>query len=130
VADATVPQPRHDETLPLREVQDVERRLANSTRVPWLRIVLWTTLTALLVAFLAIGTVRVGAGNWNGRQMRVPVIWDRFIEFLAGQGFSAPAIAALLLVVFVALAGSAYLLWLAFGLRNADAGYSQDSTTR
>jgi hypothetical protein len=128
VADATVPRPRSDDALPLRDTREVEQSLALWDRLPWLRIVLWTVLVASLAGFLALGTVRVGAGNWNGRRLRVSLIWDRFLEFLATQGFAGLAVAAVILAVSVALAGSAYLLWLAFGLRDAGASDSRDAS--
>jgi multisubunit Na+/H+ antiporter MnhC subunit len=126
VADATVPQPVRDESLPLRDEREVARVLPFPARFPWLRVILCVALVALLLAFLFFGTVRVGAGNFNGRRMSVTLIWERFREFLTSQGFSAPVVAALVLSVVIALAGSAYLLWLAFGLYNADASESQD----
>lgn len=126
MADATVPQPRRDEALPLREAHEAGQSLAIPGRLPWLRIVLWGGLVASLLGFLTLGTVRVGAGNWNGRRMRVSLIWNRFLEFLSSQGFSAAATAVVILAVVVALAGSVYLLWLAFGLRDADASETRD----
>jgi hypothetical protein len=126
VADATVPQQRHEESLVLRDERDGAQALPIPSRIPWLRTLVWAALVTLLGAFLVFGSVRVGAGNWNGRRMRVTIIWERFLQYLGDQGFSAPITALVILSLATAIAGSVWLLWLAFGLRDAAAPAATD----
>jgi hypothetical protein len=83
----------------------------------WL-VVLWAGFVLATVAFLAIGTLRIGAGNWIGGRMPVRLIWSRFLEFLTDLGASGPLIFLVAAAAIAALILSAIALWLALGLRD------------
>jgi hypothetical protein len=120
VADAAVPRPRQDEALIDSEEIGDARRLPLASHLPRSLILLWAALVVLLPAFLLFGSVRIGAGNWNGRRMSVPLIWSRFVAFLSDQGASAGVIAVVVATAALTLVGCAWLLWLAFGLYNQE----------
>jgi hypothetical protein len=131
VADATVTQQRHEESLILADQLEVARPRPLVLGLPWKLAAVWAGLVILLAWFLLFGSVRISAGNWNGRRMRVPQIWDRFLEFLAGQGFSPGMTAVITLSAVLAIAGSAVLLWFAFGLRSPESHVpAADAPTR
>jgi hypothetical protein len=119
VADATVPRTRQEEALVLPDESAIEIAVPVSRR-PRVLTILWATFAVLIVSFLLFGTVRVEAGNWNGRRMRVTQIWERFVEFLTDQGASAAATAVVTVAAGVALIGGIWLVWLAFGIRDGD----------
>jgi hypothetical protein len=130
VADATVPRPRQDDALSLPEELQ-KARVPLLSRLPLRLAMLWLGLVLLLAAFLAFGSVRIGAGNWIGRRMPVSQIWAHFLQFLADQGFADWTIVLVAITAIFALVGSAYLLWLAFALPNANhAQPSDDSVAR
>jgi hypothetical protein len=78
----------------------------------------WAVFAAALVIFLRFGSVRVEAGNWDGRRMRVSQIWNRFLEFLAGQGATPGQIVMVTGAVALSMVGSLALVWLALHLRD------------
>jgi hypothetical protein len=119
VADATVPRARHDEALAADA--EITPAVADSAdpAVPRALLLLWAALAAGLVAFLAFGTVRVGAGNWFPRRMPIREIWSRFLGFLADQGASPILILLVTASAAAALVGAGYVVWLAFALRDA-----------
>ena len=90
----------------------------SSPVLPRLLLVLWIGSVLATVAFLAIGTLRIGAGNWIGRRMPLHVIWSRFLEFLNDLGASRPLIFLVAAAAIAALVLSAVALWLALGLRD------------
>lgn len=111
-----------------RQAQDgsEDAALATSPRaerraVPWARARMWgwLALCALFAAFLLLGSVTVGAGNWNGWHMRIVRIWQRFTEYLVGEGASWGIVLAVSGTALVAIAGGALLVLLAVGLRNS-----------
>lgn len=78
-------------------------------------------MIAAAVAFLVLGSLRIGAGNWIGRWMPVREIWTRFLGYLAEQGASATLVMAVAIAAGGALVAAGIALWLALGLRDAPA---------
>jgi hypothetical protein len=79
-----------------------------------------------LLGFLALGSVRIGAGNWIGRRMPIRDIWSRFLEYLADQGASPVLVVAVTAALAVAAVATGFTLWLALALRDADSSFSAD----
>jgi hypothetical protein len=71
-----------------------------------------------LVWFIYAGSVRVGAGHWFGQRLRVRVIWNRFLAFLADHGANALMVGLVSLVAALTLVGSLALFWWVLGQRN------------
>ena len=86
------------------------------------RIVAWSLFSAGLVWFIYAGSVRVGAGHWLGQRLRVRVIWNRFLDFLADHGANTVTVTMVVLMALLTLLGSLVLLWWVLGLRNGDDG--------
>lgn len=93
-------------------------------------VVLWIGLVLGMVAFLALGSLRIGAGNRIGRRMPIREIWSSFLAYLAEQGASAALVAAVVAAAVIALIAAAIALWLAFGLRDAYPQSPNDESTR
>lgn len=91
-----------------------------SPRVPRWRLLACGAFCLVLVGLLVLGTVQVRAGAWIGRRLSVARIWDAFLGFLRDQGASPAVVALVAIAAIAALLGSLLLLWLAFGLRDAD----------
>jgi hypothetical protein len=72
-----------------------------------------------LAAFLAVGSLRIGAGNWIGLRLPVRQIWARFLGYLADQGASPALVMAVVAAAAITLLGAAWALWLALALRDA-----------
>lgn len=83
--------------------------------------VLWAGVVLAIVAFLVLGSLRIGAGNWIGRQMPVRDIWMRFLGYLTDQGASAALVMAVAVAAGAALVAAGIALWLALALRDAPA---------
>jgi hypothetical protein len=80
--------------------------------------VLWAGMVIALIAFLAFGSLRIGAGNWIGRRMPVRNVWSRFLEYLTDQGASPALVTVVVAAAAVTLVTAAYLLWLSFSLED------------
>jgi hypothetical protein len=128
VADVTVARAQREEMHTLTAETSAEVDVQSFQALPRLLVVLWVGSVLATVAFLAMGTLRVGAGNWIGRQMLVRVIWSRFLEFLTDLGASGPLIFLVTAVAIAALVLSAVGLWLALGLRDAPPDPVADTT--
>lgn len=118
MADVTVARGQREEMRTLPAEASAEPAAQSFLALPRLLVVLWTGFVLATVAFLVIGTLRIGAGNWIGRRMPVPVIWSRFLEFLTDLGASGPLIFLVAAAAVAALILSAIALWLALGLRD------------
>lgn len=128
MADATAPPARQEDALELPRVAARERPLvaAGASLGPLLA---WGAFAAALGMFLRFGSVRVEAGNWDGRRMRVSQIWDRFLDFLAGQGATPAAIAVVTAATILSLIGGLILVWLAMRLRDQTAALQPDDSS-
>ncbi len=82
---------------------------------------LWAAMVAGVVLFLAFGSLRVGAGLFEGRRLPVREIWSRFVSFLIEQGASPLMVGVVTVLAALTLVGAAVALWLALGLRNSSA---------
>ncbi|MGH2614105.1 MAG: hypothetical protein ACRDJC_02600 [Thermomicrobiales bacterium] len=119
MADITVTGARRDEAPALSEepaTAGVARAMPALSRP---LAVLWAGIVVAIAAFLAFGSVRIGAGNWAGLRMPVREIWTRFIDFLVGEGASPTLVILVTAAAAVTLAGAAGALWLAFSLKDA-----------
>lgn len=119
MADATVTQGRREEPLPpTREPAAVAapRMRTFAIRPP---VVLWAGIVVAVAAFLVLGTVRIGAGNWIGARMPVRRIWGHFTRYLTEEGASTAIVAAVSAAAGAALLGAAVVLWLAFAVKDA-----------
>jgi hypothetical protein len=118
VANAAVPRARHEDGFELPAEAVHSATVPALPRQSWLPLLLWAIFAALFFGFLFFGSVRVGAGNWTGRRMRITQIWSDFLGFLAGQGASVTVISVVVLMSAVALIGGAGLVWLALRLHD------------
>jgi hypothetical protein len=118
VANATVPRPRSQDSLPLTGEPQVSGGAARRLPLPPGLIVLWAGIVLAIALFLLFGSVRVAAGNWLGRRLSVAEIWSRFLGYLANQGASPVIVGAVMAVAGLTLLTGAALLWLAVGLRD------------
>lgn len=121
MADVTVARARREEMRTLPTEASAEGDVQSFPALPRLLVVLWAGSVLATVAFLATGTLRIGAGNWIGRRMPVRLIWSRFLEFLTDLGASGSLIFLVAATAVTALILSAVALWLALGLRDAPA---------
>ncbi len=80
----------------------------------------WLLFTVGLAWFISAGSVRVGAGHWLGQRLRVRVIWDRFLDFLADRGANSLMVGLVVLAAVMTLLGSLALLWWVLGQRSGD----------
>jgi hypothetical protein len=128
VANATVPRPRSQDSLPLAGEPRVPGVASRRLPLPLGLMALWAAIVLAIALFLLIGTVRVGAGNWLGRQLSVAEIWSRFLGYLANQGASPLIVAAVVAVTGLSLLTAAVLLWLAIGLRDQPPDAPPDSS--
>ncbi len=119
MADATVATARRNEVLAPAAEEPRETVAAAIPAVCRPLAFLWAAMVLATVAFLLLGSLRVGAGNWIGRRMPVREIWARFLGYLADQGASAALVMAVIAAAGVALAAAAIAAWLAFGLKDA-----------
>ena len=118
MADVTIARAPREEmrTLPAEAPAGAEGQSFRA--LPRLILVLWAGLVLATVALLAVGTLRVGAGNWIGRRMPIRLIWSRFLEFLTDLGAPGPLVFLVTAAAVVAMILSAVSLWLAFALRD------------
>jgi hypothetical protein len=119
VADVTVARAQREEMRTLSAEASAEGDVQSFPALPRLLVILWAGSVLATVAFLAVGTLRIGAGNWIGRRMPVRLIWSRFLEFLTDLGASGPLIFFVAAAAVASLILSAVALWLALGLRDA-----------
>ena len=89
-----------------------------SAVVPRPLSLLWAGIVVAIIAFLVLGTVRIGAGNWIGLRLPVRRIWARFTTYLVEEGASGAMVVGVAAAALLALLGSAVVLWLAFALRD------------
>lgn len=94
----------------------VQRRMRFS--LPPSLVTLWFVLTALIVGFLVLGSVQVGAGNWTGQRIRVSRVWSNFLEYLAQQGASSLVQGLVAMVAILAVGGGCALIWVAMAVRD------------
>ena len=73
----------------------------------------WLLAVAALAVFLAVGSVRVEAGEDRGRSVRVVEVWWRFMDALPTVGQAALLQVVIVGAVAVVVLGSALGLWLA-----------------
>jgi hypothetical protein len=121
VADATVARGQREEMRTLPAEASAEPAGQSFLALPRLFVVLWAVSVLATVAFLAIGTLRIGAGHWVGRRIPVHRVWSRFLDFLSDLGAPGPLVFLVAAVAIAALVLSAVALWLALGLRDAPA---------
>jgi hypothetical protein len=119
VADLTVTGARREESPALREEPAIAPVAPAVPALSHLLAVLWAGIVVAVAGFLAFGSVRIGAGNWISLRMPVREIWSRFIDFLVGEGASTALVFVVTAAAAIALIGAAYLLWLAFSLKDA-----------
>jgi ABC-type sulfate transport system permease component len=81
-----------------------------------------------IAGFILLGSLRVGAGNWMGRQMPVREIWSRYVGYLTDQGASTALVVAVTAAAVVALIAAAVGLGLALGLRDDPGGPLADES--
>ena len=91
-------------------------------------VALWIALVLGTIAFLAFGSLQIGAGNRIGRRMPVREVWSNFLAFLVEQGASAALVGAVVAAAAIALIAAGIALWLAFGLRDADSQLPNDES--
>jgi hypothetical protein len=94
--------------------------------LPRALVLFWALMVAALLAYLAFGTVRLGAGNWIGRRMPLREVWTRFLEYLTNQGASPGIVLAVTAAAGLSLVGAGCVLWLAFGLRDSPSEQAVD----
>jgi hypothetical protein len=91
-------------------------------------VVLWAGIVVAIAAFLAFGSVRIGAGNWIGLRLPVREVWSRFIDFLVGEVASPALVLVVSAVAAISLIGAGCVLWLAFSLKDAPREPAPDDT--
>ena len=96
--------------------------------LPRRRAVLWLAIVTVIAAFIALGSIYVGAGKWIGRRLPVREIWARFVRFLVDQGASSGIVLIVTAAVWVALIGAGYALWLALGLEDQQPDATNDDS--
>jgi hypothetical protein len=129
VANAAVPRARREESFELPEETVRRAAVPKLPRQSWLLALFWTLFAVVLIGFLLFGSVRIGAGNWAGRQMRTTLIWQRFVSFLQEQGASAPVISVVVLMLAVAVIGGVCLVWLAARVQDQHADSVPEPTS-
>jgi hypothetical protein len=80
---------------------------------------LWAGIVIAIAGFIALGSVRIGAGNWIGLRLPVREIWSRFIDYLVGEGASPAMVLVVTAAAAFALVGAACVLWLSFSVKDA-----------
>jgi hypothetical protein len=128
VADVTVARVQREELRTLPAEAPAEPVARSLPALPRLLKILWAGSVLATVGFLALGTLRIGAGNWIGRRMPVRLIWSRFLDFLTNLGASAPLVFLVAAAAIAALVLSAVALWLALGLRDASSESAADTS--
>jgi hypothetical protein len=119
VADVTVARAEREEMLTLPAEAPAERVARPFPALPRSLMILWAGLVLATGGFLAIGRLRIGAGNWIGRRMPAREIWSRFLDFLTDHGVSGPLILIVTAAAIAALVIAALAFWLALALRDA-----------
>ena len=129
MAEVTVARAQRDDVLERPSEASQEGIVSSFPMLSRPLVVLWTGLVLGTVAFLALGTLRIGAGNRIGRRMPVHEIWSNFLAYLAEQGASAALVIAVVAAAVIALIAAGITLWLAFGLRDAYPQPPNDEST-
>jgi hypothetical protein len=119
VADVTVARAQREEMLTLPVEAPAERVARPFPALPRSLMILWAGLVLTTGGFLAIGRLRIGAGNWIGRRMPAREIWSRFLDFLTDHGASGPLILIVTAAAIATLVIAALAFWLALALRDA-----------
>jgi hypothetical protein len=119
VADVTVARAHREEMLTLPAEAPAERVARPFPALPRSLMILWAGLVLATGGFLAIGRLRIGAGNWIGRRMPAREIWSRFLDFLTDHSASGPLILIVTAAAIAALIIAALAFWLALALRDA-----------
>jgi hypothetical protein len=127
VADVTVARVQREEMRTLSAEAPAEPVARSFPALPRLLVILWVGSVLATVGFLALGTLRIGAGNWIGRRMPVLLIWSRFLDFLTNLGASGLLIFVVAAAAIAALVLYAVALWLALGLRDAPSEPAADA---
>ena len=129
MAETVAPQLRHEDLAP-RAVEGPAESLAQGSRLvpplPRPLAILWLAIVGGLAIFLVFGSLRVGAGNWFGRQLAVREIWTRFLGYLRDQGASTVVVVAVSVLAGLTVVLAAYCLWLALALRDASPSETAD----
>ena len=129
MAEVTVARAQRDDVLE-RPPEAVTKSLIWS--IPALSrslVVLWIALILGTVAFLTLGSLRIGAGNRIGRRVSVHEIWSSFLAYLAEQGAPQPLVVAVVVAAGIAMIAAGVALWLAFGLRDVYPQSLNDEST-
>lgn len=120
MANAAVPRTRQEDAFERSEEPEREAPAGvGLLRQSRILVLLWGLFALGVAGWLLFGMVRVGAGAWSGRRMRITQIWSRFVAFLGDQGASPVVISLVALAVTVALIGGIWLVWV--GMRLPDA---------
>lgn len=95
---------------------EAQRRV--HTALPLRLLALWLLLSAAILGFIALGSVRIGAGNWTGQRMRISRIWANFLEYLGQQGASPLVTGVVVALAIVSVLGGCCLIWSAMAVRD------------
>ena len=129
MAEVTVARTQRDDVLE-RPSEAATEAIVSAVPVPSRPLVLlWIALALGTVAFLALGSLRIGAGNRIGRRMPVRESWSNFLAYLADQGASPALVIAIVAAAVIALIAAGIAVWLAFGLRDAYLESPHDEST-
>ena len=90
------------------------------------RVLLWLGFVIGTVAFLALGSIQIGAGDWFDQRLHVRDIWSRFLRYLVDQGATPGIIFVVSAGAVITLIGAAYALWLALAVKDQGAGLTSD----
>jgi hypothetical protein len=129
VVEVTVDRAQRDDVLERPSEVPAEGIVSTFSLLSRPLVVLWGGLVLGIVAYLAFGSLRIGAGNRIGRRMPVREIWSNFSAYLAVQGASAALVATVMAAAAIALISAVIALWLAFGLRDAYPHLPDDEST-
>jgi hypothetical protein len=129
VVEVTVARAQRDDVLERPSEASAEGVASSIPVLARPLVVLWGGLVLGIVAYLAFGSLRIGAGNRIGRRIPVREIWSNFSAYLADQGASSALVVAVMAVAAIALIAAVAALWLAFGLRDAYPQLRDDEST-
>jgi hypothetical protein len=128
VADVTVARVQREEMRTLPAEAPAEPVTRSFPALPRLLMILWAGSVLATAGFLALGTLRIGAGNWIGRRMPVLQIWSRFLDFLTDLGASGSLIYLVVAAAIAVLVLCAVALWLALEIRDAPPEQAADTS--
>jgi hypothetical protein len=118
VTEATVERARSETTRPPANDAAPDAAQSAISALPSWRAALWLGIALVTVAFIAFGSIEIGAGAWIGRRLPVREIWSRFNRFLLDQDASPAVIVAVSAAAALALVAAGYALWLALTLED------------